>query len=621
MKINAQEIVLLNRRNMKNGESAPQTTTETTVSNPEETIKALELQGKNNLAFQGVNNAILKQIGKKVVLPLAIAGGALAAQSCDGWIDPYGKTYYPVDNDRDTTVVNVTTQVTVGVSITIINNQSDELANFLMQWMTGEYKAQFEALLEEIKGLRADVNSGLANLAESQQRIYELQLQAFELMKLAYANDVEMNEKLANIEARIEGLKAAVEAGEMTYAQASEEIKKILASINGKLDDVVVSLKDIFGAINDFKAMYEADRAKAFDYLAGIYKNGEINNRMLQYYGEYVVAMNNSVKMIKENTDKLIKQSETNHNELIETIKNASAEEMAMYKEMFAFYGLTIEDVINMSAEKLVALLKDFKTNYEKTEGKQVELLLEINENLQFLSQWPGLDSEAIQAALEGLRGAVDKNTEVVAGKLEGIQASLDALKAAVNKLVCSVAVGFDNLEAYHKEYAENWAKLLAYANDFDGDLETLKNDNKDIKFFLNEQLKELQAIRDAIKELDIAAGGDGTGCSCIEVEELRQMLENLGDKYLAAFEKVIVDNKLDLGNIEDLLKVIEEKIGNLQQPIDYSDDLATIISLIKANPNLTAEEIEEIIKKYACNCEHGGSNEGIIGDLEGKLQ
>ena len=183
-----------------------------------------------------------------------------------------------------------------------------------MQWMTGEYKAQFEALLEEIKGLRADVNSGLANLAESQQRIYELQLQAFELMKLAYANDVEMNEKLANIEARIEGLKAAVEAGEMTYAQASEEIKKILASINGKLDDVVVSLKDIFGAINDFKAMYEADRAKAFDYLAGIYKNGEINNRMLQYYGEYVVAMNNSVKMIKENTDKLIKQSETNHN-------------------------------------------------------------------------------------------------------------------------------------------------------------------------------------------------------------------------------------------------------------------------------------------------------------------
>ena len=62
MKINAQEILLINK-NMKFGENptAPITkenVTEPPVSTPESTLNALNQQGKNNIAFQGVNQSL-----------------------------------------------------------------------------------------------------------------------------------------------------------------------------------------------------------------------------------------------------------------------------------------------------------------------------------------------------------------------------------------------------------------------------------------------------------------------------------------------------------------------------------------------------------------------------------
>ena len=88
MKINAQEILLVNKTR-KLGETTPETTGDKTidapVSNPESTLKALELQGKNNLAFQGVNQSLLqkaRQLPKAAVMAMAILAGSSSMTSC-----------------------------------------------------------------------------------------------------------------------------------------------------------------------------------------------------------------------------------------------------------------------------------------------------------------------------------------------------------------------------------------------------------------------------------------------------------------------------------------------------------------------------------------------------------
>ena len=103
-------------------------------------------------------------------------------------------------------------------------------------------------------------------------------------------------------------------------------------------------------------------------------------------------------------------------------------------------------------------------------------------------------------------------------------------------------------------------------------------------------------------------------------------MLKDLGDYYYAEFEKFVKNNLPDNAEIKDLLASIDKKLDNLEKPIDYSDDLAKITSLLEklaAQPdyNEKLDEIIRLLKEFKCNCECGGSNEGIIGDLEDMLQ
>ena len=86
MNINSNEILLFNRKNMNLRNSAPTEITnpivEPTTTTPESAMKALDMQGKNNIAFQGVKSEITKKVSKKAIMAmiaLAVAGGM---QSC-----------------------------------------------------------------------------------------------------------------------------------------------------------------------------------------------------------------------------------------------------------------------------------------------------------------------------------------------------------------------------------------------------------------------------------------------------------------------------------------------------------------------------------------------------------
>lgn len=629
MKISAQELVLLNRRNLKNEGTTTSTTSpvETPTVSPEATMNALHAQGMNNISFQSAKAAVVKKAAQTLALAGGLFAASMATQSCAIRDDLEAiKDMY--QRDSAGVVVNVNNSYNVSV---VVNNDIEPLIALLMQMMEQNKEAdtatqeQLKAMLEELINIKSQLQENQIALVEAQTKIYEIQLKILEQLIQSNKNDETMQDQLANIEKSLAEIKLAVENGDMTIADGIKAVEELLGQINGKMDNVIEVLKNIQADFQKFYAQYEQDKEKAFEYLGGIYENGKLNNDLLVKYGDYVVAMNHSVKMIKENTDKLINNIQNNHEEVIDVMKNLSAEERKLMEEMFNFYGLKFEDLINMTSEKIVELLRNFSETYEKTEGKQVELMLEINDKLNFVANWPGLDNSGIEDALKDLTDAVNNGSAGVAGKLENIDDRLAEMQKTLNRLASTVSSGFANVEKYNAEFAKDWDKLMAWMENFDGDLSVLEAGQKDIKFFLNEQLKELNAIKEAIKELDIAAGGNGNGSSNLEIEDLRKMLEELGDKYLAAFEQIIVDNKLDLGYIEDLLETIEGKIGALKQPIDYSKDLAELKDLLaklQAQPDYSEklDEIIKLIKEFKCNCDCGGSNEGILGDLNDLL-
>ena len=817
MKINAQEIVLLNRRNMKNGESAPQTTTETTVSNPEQTMNALNLQGMNNISFQGVNAAVLKNIGKKALIPLAIAAGAFTTQSCDKALwDPNATINYPLDQGKDTTIVNITNQVTSNVTVTIIK-ESDELLAILMQLLdniqndNAELRAQVASLIDEIKALREDMNKGLADIAEAQKRAYEQQLQTYELMKLAYANDLDMAAKLATIETRITEIKALVAAGNLSFEEASAEIQKLLQGISGKLDGIYAAINTIQdhveklvdqGKLNNTQneliaaklenltllvELGQLDRAKAFVELYGIsneilnqlIENNKYNSEELSQLREIQGQLANILlevqkgnmdaqegfNKISELLDKIsgqltdieaaisgeLNKVNTLLNELVEQgyieiaqnqslsaqvayltdlIKKGDIEEAKAFAMLFDinkqiltqlivnnYQNASIQGQLNAALAELnnienaiknntitveegnkqvQDLINDVKTELENINGSlddikamlhgelnkintqlntlveqgyiniaqnqslqaQVTNLVELvekglisqeealaqiyNINKQILSEmiennrYNGAFKEVlgqieqdltrIENAIENQDISVEVGTDQLEVLIGNLSAQLEKIQASLDKLLSEVSLGFSMVEAYNKSYEAKWNKLMNYLANFDGDLATLIEGQKDIKYFLNEQLKELNAIKKAIAELDITSGGDGTGSSGITVEELKDMLKGLGDYYYNSFENFVKDNLPSTAKIDDLLASIDKKLDNLQKPIDYSDDLAKITSLLEklaARPDYSKklDKIIELLEQFECNCQCGGSNEGIIGDLEDMLQ
>lgn len=687
MKIIAQEMVLLNKRNMKNGESAPQTTPETTTaSNPEATMNALQLQGMNNLAFQGLMNAqAVKQFGKKAAIALALLGGAAATQSCDEFRrEPI---MIPIQQPKDSTIIKVENNVNVESNVTVESGMN-ELIALLIQLINNtsadnaELRAQIAALIEEIKALRDDLNNGLADLAETQKRMYEAQLEMFELMKLSYANDLEQTEKLSQIEKRIDEIKALVESGQMSYTKAIDEIKKILESINGKLDGILGAIVDIQGHVRKLTDLGKLNNEQNADIIARLEKLMELvqlgqldqAKGFIELYGISNQILNEMIENNKYNAEELaVLRAVQNElaNILIEVqLGNMDAQEgFNKISELLAQLSGQVDSIIAMLQGELNKINTQLDMlvklgqldNEQDTEiSKQIEELkiLIANGQIQQAQALAGIyeieklileqliENNKYNGAFKEVLGQIEQDLtrienainegmdiEVATDEIEALITKLSEQLAQIQKTLDSilkeVSSGFASLDAYAQAFNVKWNGLMEMLKNFDGDLEELKAGQKDVKFFLNEQVKELNEIKDLIKNLDQTSGGDGSGNSGITLEQLREMFKDLGDTYYNAFEKFVKENMpeaTDTAGIEKLLASIDKKLDNLQQPIDYSEDLATITSLLEqlaARPDYSEklDKIIELLEQFECNCQCGGSNEGIIGDLEDMLK
>ena len=84
MKINSQELLLINNKKLRLNEVKGQTSpvTEPQESKPDSTLSALDLQGRNNVAFQGAMMDSARKLALATMMALAVAGGSMVTTGC-----------------------------------------------------------------------------------------------------------------------------------------------------------------------------------------------------------------------------------------------------------------------------------------------------------------------------------------------------------------------------------------------------------------------------------------------------------------------------------------------------------------------------------------------------------
>ena len=94
-------------------------------------------------------------------------------------------------------------------------------------------------------------------------------------------------------------------------------------------------------------------------------------------------------------------------------------------------------------------------------------------------------------------------------------------------------------------------------------------------------------------------------------------------NKYKELIENLDLNVDIDTSTIEDLLTSIDNKMEYIN---DNSEILTQILNKLNSidwsNPDYTdkLDKIIEILENFKCNCDCGGNNEGILGDLDDVL-
>ena len=650
MNINANEILLLAKKNIKfRGEAtpAPQSVAvnEPATTNPQSGLNALETQGQNNITFQGVKvPAAIKGKALGSMMALSLFAGALS--SCDKTIE--------VENPKEPVQVTVT----VNVDLTAITEMFNAMQiiwkdQVEKQQMTTEQMFLLNTRFAEFLSL---YKQDKISSEEFYNKMYEFMLTNDANQKAIISLLIQNGKTAEEALKFIKTIQEDVKAGNLTAAEAYEKIMDELGNINSTLTEIKTRLEDIRAKMTANHEEYSANKEKELELLAGLFKQNEIRKEDLDALRENVKAMDEKLGNIEINTKDMIAmiKDDTKFNELKNILKDLKPTEIDYkeFEEMFAIYSLSIEEVIAMSADQVEAKLKSFIDFYLATEAGQTEQLIDINEKLGVLNMFPGLEAEELKDALAGLKDAIDKNTNSITGELGDIQAQLDKIQATLDNMFKQLGELSKEISVYNKVFADNWNKAIAKLDDLNGGLKDIKatqvvtntslgNINADIK-----DLKEakvlangyLAALLEKTGEIkDLIANLEANGKGGMTIDEFKAYMQERDKEQYEQFVQFTVDmgfDKLpgDVSTIKDLLESMNNKIQNLK---DYSGQLDTVIGKLDniadliSNPDYTAklakiiDLLENLDFTLEHDCEHQDknieTNEGIIGDI-GKI-
>ena len=405
-----------------------------------------------------------------------------------------------------------------------------------------------------------------------------------------------------------------------------------LESIEGTLENISQKLTDM---INDFKAFrdqYTDDKNKEFAMLGSIVVDNKIQTAQLNLMQATQKDMAESLDAIKANTDTLlvIAKDDTKHKELIDAIKNIQAGgsgsiDYQKLEDMFKLMGMTIADAIDMSSSELQAKIEEFQKTYVETEQKQLEEMQTISAKLDDLSIFAGLSKDEIIDAINEVTNAVNNGNTDITSELKNLEAQLDKLQATVDAMYKAIGEQSQKVNQWLSQFDSKFDSALGLLSSIDKNMNTVVSNQTIANKYLQNLNSAVADLKVEIQKIQtIIEGSDGTGSgSSITLDQLEELWKQHDEanykKYKELLENLDINVNVDTTTIEGLLKEINNKMDGIN---DNSKILDEILALLKAHPNYTdqLDRIIEILENFKCNCDCGGNNEGILGDLEDVL-
>ena len=513
MNINANEIMLLRRNNVKMGETSPTSTTapvtEPIESEQDSVVKSLEVIGKNNLAFQGVNTKTLKNLPKY----LAIAAGlALTATSCDLM--------------KPDVYVNQEVEMNVDLSALVEAFQEN---NQLTQ-----------ELIDEVKALRGDVASIAQTLLA-----YGLKMdQVIELMVAAGQNQEEI---LDAITRGNEDFKAFATA----MIEKTDYIKNNTDSLVNNTDSLVVLNTDMRNVVNNLFVGFDK------------YANDNSENGKLMY--QAVLSISDQIRAYAEQDllidEKHIKMLENLTNLVITGNKNNAvfyawlAESFGSMKDVLkdGFFNITAE--LNKGNEIDNETLIILKKGYEKFEEMTDNQKLLYETMVEKFSQLENSGKDGMARIFEAILSGKGES-EIPAEMIDIITKGLELLENMSRNQQAFFNLALNKFDQLENAGKNGVAKLLeAINNNTSIDKEILAY----VTGLLNNADK-LNGKADKLIDLfgDLALGGEVS----IDLSTLEDGIQTLIDLSKSQGNKLDgVNNNLD--GIKALIKGLAATIGD----------------------------------------------------------
>ena len=627
MNINSNELKLMNQV-LKFKAAAPQPSTtpepQAPVSKPESGMNALYAQGLNNqLSFQGGANLskLLKNKGLSTMMALGLLAAAPLTQSCSDYLEP------------STTIIEHGS--TTNITIIYDNSKWEAMYEKMMemwqmmleqQQITNDQLNQMSQYMLQMMQMMQD---GQMSAEEFYTKMYEFMINHENNQKTIMDILIDNGKTQEEANQFLQELKNLVETGQLTAAEAMQKIMEELGNINTTLDGMLEKLNSFYEEFIEFRNDYYTNKEETLGMLANIYEHSTINTQVLLAMNGNMAQLTKNFQEFQGSFEEFKMNVQNNHEELIEKIANleAGSVDYQKFEDMFKQLGLTITDAINMSKEELIAKLDEFEQTYITTEESQTQLLQKINNDVNLIVNFPGIDQSAVIEALNKLTEAVNNGNANVTEELQTIQEQLNQLKAQINEMMTK----FDNQTALVNSYLESFNKQFGMALDMltnlSGDMNELVFQQSVANGYLNNLMKQIEELKVIINDIkESTENGDSGDGSSITIEDLENLLKNYGDTVYNKYEELIKNLGIQIGDstatIEDLVNQINIKMDNLK---DYTKQLNEIIELLKGI-NLSAPEyadkldrIIELLENFKCNCNCGadsGDNEGIVGDL-----
>ncbi len=533
------------------------------------------------------------------------------------------------------------TAVTEGTNnlLTIITEQlTDILPKLLEQGkITNE---QLNDLKQQMQDLMNEVQNGNISADEFYNKAFEYMAGSAANQQVIIAQLVENGKTQQEANNLIKQLISDVQSGNKTAEAAFNEIKELLGNIDETLGEISQVLKDLLSDFDSFYNDYKNDKDKEFHLLDQLIQNGKLQTSILQSMNNTINSMSENITGIKTNTDKLLEiaQDDTKFNELIEAIKNIQAGGSAdidyqRLEDMFKMMGLTITDAINMSSSQLEQAIKDFQNTYVNVEQKQIEELQTIQSKIDDLQMFLSNNdnNQEIIDAINNITVAIGNGNEDVTNELKNLTEQLNKLQQAIDAIYKAIGDQAAITNTYFAKWDGKFDSMLGSlvnlegaANDIKSQLSTIIANQKTTQVYLDNLLEAIAELKEEIIKLQDSTDGEGSSITLEQLEELwKQHDEANFNKYKELIENLDLNVDIDTSTIEDLLTSIDNKMEYIN---DNSEILTQILNKLNSidwsNPDYTdkLDKIIEILENFKCNCDCGGNNEGILGDLDDVL-